>query len=111
MRFDIKSRSIPLVFVTSVVRHTAAMKLSTLGINLAFAISAFALPSLLSSSATNRPACSYPIGKAGGANAKVSGRLFEIDGKIEYFAGLFVPKIPFAVAELSKEVMHGGWHI
>jgi mannan endo-1,4-beta-mannosidase len=84
------------------------MKLSTVGISLAFAISAFASPSLLSSSAINQPARPYPIGKAGGANAKVSGRLFEIDGKVEYFAGLFIPKIPFAVAELSKEVMLSG---
>jgi hypothetical protein len=70
----------------------ATMKFSTLAVNLAFATSALALPSTLSSSATNQPACAYPIGKAGGANAKVSGRLFEIDGEVQYFAGSFIPK-------------------
>jgi mannan endo-1,4-beta-mannosidase len=52
-----------------------------------FATSAFALPSLLSLSDTSQPAVAYPIGRAGGTNAKASRRLFEIDGKIEYFAG------------------------
>lgn len=29
----------------------------------------------------------YPIGKVKGSFAKTKGRLFEIDGKVEYFAG------------------------
>src|SRR4051812_31198394 len=29
----------------------------------------------------------YPIGQVKGAFAKVKGRLFDIDGKVEYFAG------------------------
>lgn len=44
-----------------------------------------AAPAIQSSSAV-QPACAYPIGQKGG-NAKVSGRLFNIDGKVEYFAG------------------------
>lgn len=31
--------------------------------------------------------CTYPIGQHGSDFAKVSGQLFEIDGKVEYFAG------------------------
>jgi hypothetical protein len=56
---------------------------------LAFAVSAFALPSLLPSSSSDQPGPFYPIGTSNGTNAKVSGRLFAIDGKVEYFAGLF----------------------
>jgi mannan endo-1,4-beta-mannosidase len=33
------------------------------------------------------PDCTYPIGTRGGENARVSGRLFEIDGRVQYFAG------------------------
>jgi mannan endo-1,4-beta-mannosidase len=47
---------------------------------------------LLPSSATDQPAPFYPIGTSNGTNAKVSGRLFEIDGKIGYFAGWFDTK-------------------
>jgi hypothetical protein len=31
----------------------------------------------------------YPIGKRGEDNAKAVGRLFEIDGKAQYFAGIY----------------------
>lgn len=34
-----------------------------------------------------QPDCAYPIGRFGGANAKVAGRLFDIDGRVQYFAG------------------------
>jgi hypothetical protein len=44
-----------------------------------------ASPTIQSSSAP-QPACAYPIGQKG-SNAKVSGRLFDIDGKVQYFAG------------------------
>ncbi|KAF8854067.1 family 5 putative glycoside hydrolase [Acephala macrosclerotiorum] len=54
-------------------------------LSLALASCVAAAPAILSSS-TKQPACAYPIGKSG-SNAKVSGRLFEIDGKVEYFAG------------------------
>jgi hypothetical protein len=33
------------------------------------------------------PECTYPIGTSGGENAKVSGKLFKIDGHVKYFAG------------------------
>ncbi|KAN0095948.1 glycoside hydrolase family 5 protein [Hyaloscypha variabilis] len=64
------------------------MKFSALPFfSLAFAVSAFALPSLLPSSSSEQPGPFYPIGTSNGTNAKVSGRLFAIDGKVEYFAG------------------------
>jgi mannan endo-1,4-beta-mannosidase len=44
---------------------------------------------LLPSSSIDQPAPLYPIGSSNGTNAKVSGRLFDIDGKVGYFAGLF----------------------
>jgi hypothetical protein len=31
--------------------------------------------------------CTYPIGTGRGSNAKVNGRLFEIDDRVEHFAG------------------------
>jgi mannan endo-1,4-beta-mannosidase len=66
------------------------MKFSTpLFIYSVFAASALASSSLLPSSATDQPAPFYTIGTSNGTNAKVSGRLFEIDGKVGYFAGLF----------------------
>jgi len=74
------------------------MKFSA-GINLAFAVSAFALPSILSSSNNHQPPPSCPIGQGGGANAKVSGRLFDIDGKVQYFAG----SNAWWLAHLSKD--------
>jgi mannan endo-1,4-beta-mannosidase len=55
-------------------------------LSLAFATGAVAAPAILAADA-QQPACTYPIGKSGGSNAKVSGRLFNIDGKVEYFAG------------------------
>lgn len=45
------------------------------------------VPAILSSNSAQQPASSYPIGN-GGANAKVAGRLFDIDGHVEYFAGI-----------------------
>ncbi|CAN8106177.1 unnamed protein product [Discula destructiva] len=36
---------------------------------------------------STQPPPAYPIGRTGGANAKAAGRLFDIDGKVEYFAG------------------------
>lgn len=35
----------------------------------------------------SQPPPIYPIGQTKGQNAKVAGRLFDIDGKVEYFAG------------------------
>lgn len=50
------------------------------------ALAATALPSALHIS-NKQPPPAYPIGQGKGSNAKVSGRLFNIDGKKEYFAG------------------------
>ena len=38
------------------------------------------------SSSSQQPPCKYPIGKSGNF-AKPAGRLFNIDGKVQYFAG------------------------
>jgi mannan endo-1,4-beta-mannosidase len=63
------------------------MKLSQSALGLALASSVLASPVLLSAD-SQQPACAYPIGQSGGSNAKVAGRLFEIDGKVGYFAGM-----------------------
>jgi len=64
------------------------MKFSTFSfISSVCAVSVFASPYLLSSSSLDQPAPFYPIGTSNGTNAKVSGRLFDIDGKVGYFAG------------------------
>lgn len=36
---------------------------------------------------SKQPPPAYSIGQIKGQNAKVAGRLFDIDGKVEYFAG------------------------
>lgn len=59
-------------------------------VSLALASCIAAAPTILSSSVTKQPACAYPIGRSG-SNAKVSGRVFDIDGKVEYFAGMLIP--------------------
>lgn len=45
-----------------------------------------AAPTILAASSSQQPPCSYPIGGRG-KFAKVAGRLFDIDGKVGYFAG------------------------
>lgn len=60
---------------------------SVLVLSAVFALPAFAQSSLQDSSITDQPPPAYPIGYAQGTIPKVSGRLFEIDGKLEYFAG------------------------
>jgi len=63
------------------------MKFSTASLlSSVLASSVLAAPTILSSTA-EQPACAYPIGTTGNANAKVAGRLFDIDGKVQYFAG------------------------
>lgn len=52
----------------------------------ALAIAASALPAALHID-NKQPPLAYPIGQGKGSNAKVSGRVFEIDGKKGYFAG------------------------
>jgi mannan endo-1,4-beta-mannosidase len=64
------------------------MKFSTASLlSSVLASSALAAPTILSSTVDEQPALAYPIGTTGNANAKVAGRLFDIDGKVQYFAG------------------------
>lgn len=51
-----------------------------------FAASVLAAPTILAASASQQPPCTYPIGIKG-KFAKAAGRLFDIDGKVGYFAG------------------------
>lgn len=50
------------------------------------ALAATALPAAIHVD-NKQPPPAYPIGQVKGSNAKVSGRLFNIDGKKGYFAG------------------------
>lgn len=52
------------------------------------ALVATALPSALHIS-NKQPPPAHPIGQGKGSNAKVSGRLFNIDGRKGFFAGEF----------------------
>lgn len=54
---------------------------------LAAAASALPASTLHLDDANAQPALAYPIGQSNGTNAKVAGRLFEVDGKVQYFAG------------------------
>ncbi|PVH83751.1 glycoside hydrolase family 5 protein [Cadophora sp. DSE1049] len=47
---------------------------------------ALAASAAVISSTSQQPPCKYPIGKSG-SFAKAAGRLFNIDGKVQYFAG------------------------
>ncbi|ORY63485.1 glycoside hydrolase superfamily [Pseudomassariella vexata] len=51
------------------------------------AVTATALPSSSVSVSSKQPASKYPIGNGKGPNAKVAGRVFDIDGRVGYFAG------------------------
>lgn len=57
-------------------------------LSLVLATGVAAAPAIQAADA-QQPAPIYPIGFSGGSNAKVAGRLFDIDGKVEYFAGNF----------------------
>ncbi|KAL3423950.1 endo-beta-1,4-mannanase [Phlyctema vagabunda] len=48
---------------------------------------AVALPAVQADTAAHQPAPAYPIGTGKGRNARAVGRLFEIDGRVGYFAG------------------------
>lgn len=54
---------------------------------LAAAVAGSALPAAKLHITSAQPPPAYPIGQVKGANAKVAGRLFDIDGKVQYFAG------------------------
>jgi mannan endo-1,4-beta-mannosidase len=55
-------------------------------LSLAFAVFVAAAP-LEPESKRAEQECTYPIGQHGNNFAKVAGRLFEIDGKVQYWAG------------------------
>jgi hypothetical protein len=59
-------------------------------LSLGFAVVARAAPTLQFAEA-KQPEPIYPIGKNGGSNAKVAGTVFNIDGRVEYFAGMSPP--------------------
>jgi len=42
---------------------------------------------VIQSASEPQPPSLFSIGASGGANAKIAGRLFDIDGRVEYFAG------------------------
>jgi len=48
-----------------------------------------ALAALEAAGSDYQPACAYPIG-SGGKFAKVAGNVFDIDGRVGYFAGKYV---------------------
>lgn len=52
------------------------------------ALAATALPAAIHVD-NKQPPPAYPIGQVKGSNAKVSGRVFNIDGRTGYFAGEF----------------------
>lgn len=62
------------------------MKLLITILTCALVSSSLAAPTLLSADSV-QPATAYPIGQSKGSNAMVAGRLFNIDGKVGYFAG------------------------
>ncbi len=68
------------------VDTTVKMKFAKSVLSLALACSTLTVATILSAD-SEQPPCAYPIGQSGGANVKVAGRLFDIDGKVEYFAG------------------------
>lgn len=76
----------------------------------AFGFAAFASTAPIFSPAAS-PECTYPIG-TGGENAKVSGRLFNIDGHVKYFAGNYEEGVlNIKDSDRTKVRMHGGSHI
>lgn len=86
------------------------MKFTRSALGFALASSTLAAPTLLPAE-SSQPACSYPIGQSGGSNAKVAGRLFEIDGKVEYFAGGVDLAIFNYATDIYQVAMLGGLHI
>jgi len=55
-------------------------------LSLVIAGSSIAAPTIQAATSAQQPACVYPIGTQGNF-AKTVGNLFDIDGKVEYFAG------------------------
>jgi mannan endo-1,4-beta-mannosidase len=63
------------------------MKISRSILSLALASSAVAAPTLQAAGSAQQPPLAYPVGFSGGQNARVAGRVFDIDGRVQYFAG------------------------
>jgi len=55
-------------------------------LSLTIAGSSIAAPTIQAATSVQQPTCVYPIGTQGNF-AKTAGNLFDIDGKVEYFAG------------------------
>jgi mannan endo-1,4-beta-mannosidase len=70
-------------------------------LSLLFSIGARAAPAIQAAGA-QQPPCAYPIGTNGGSNAKVAGRLFNIDGKVEYFAGKIFCKLVLTATDWNR---------
>lgn len=62
------------------------MRFTITALSFVLITSALSAPTLLSAESA-QPSTAYPIGQTKGSNAKVAERLFNIDGKVEYFAG------------------------
>lgn len=88
------------------------MKFPTCSIlSLALATRVIAAPTIQAATA-HQPPSPYPIGRHGGANAKVAGRLFDIDGRVEYFAGENIRLlVATELADVLQDRMLGGLHI
>jgi hypothetical protein len=89
------------------------MKLSTSILGLAFAATSIATPAAPQSTilppSAPQPASIYPIGRPG-SFAKVSRRVFEIDGKKQYFSGILAhrPGCKIFIADILQVATHGG---
>jgi len=83
------------------------MKFVKSALSLALACSALTVATILTPD-SEQPPCAYPVGQSGGANAKVAGRLFDIDGKVEYFAGETPVRMPQRFTEHAQDQMPGG---
>ncbi len=83
------------------------MKFAKFPLSLALACSTLTVATILTPD-SEQPPCAYPVGKSGGTNAKVAGRLFDIDGKVEYFAGEAPARMPQRFTEHAQDRMPGG---
>ena len=79
-------------------------------LSLGIAIGVRAAPAI-QPAAAQQPAPTCPIGTRGGSNAKVAGRLFDIDGRVEYFAGITIIRANTVATNWYKVPTPGGSHI
>jgi mannan endo-1,4-beta-mannosidase len=85
------------------------MKVSSIFLlGIACATSAFGATILQAAGSDAQPAPVYPIGNRGGKFAKTAGRLFDLEGRVGYFAGnLFL--IILRVASLTIPGSNAWW--